>query len=257
MLANEAVWYPSLVQGMLVLAVVTFGVLFFVSASYGRHAREGWGPVIPATLGWVLMESPSSLVFAALWAVGDPARRDALPGLACLVLWQAHYLHRAFVFPFRRRGGVATMPLVIALMAILFNLLNAWINARWLYTLGPVRDASWLLTAPFWIGLILFVAGFCINQHADHILFSLRKPGETGYRIPYGGLYRYVSCPNYLGELVEWGGFALLSFSPGGLAFFVWTAANLLPRAWTHHRWYQEKFPEYPRERKAVIPFLF
>ena len=49
----------------------------------------------------------------------------------------------------------------------------------------------------------------------------------------------------------------MLTWSPAGLVFFLWTAANLVPRARSHHRWYQERFPDYPRERKAVIPWLY
>ena len=30
----------------------------------------------------------------------------------------------------------------------------------------------------------------------------------------------------------------------GGLAFCVFTAANLIPRARSNHRWYREKFPD-------------
>lgn len=249
--------YTLVWTGMLALAVVTFLVLFFVSAAYGRHGREGWGPVIPATLGWVVMEAPSPLLFATFWALGTPDRRFSLPGLVFLGLWELHYLHRAFVFPFRRRGGAPTMPLLVAALAVCFNVVNAYLNAYWLYHLGPVRETAWLGNPSFVAGLVLFGVGFWINQQSDAILFSLRKPGETGYRIPYGGFYRYVSCPNYFGELVQWSGFALLSFSPGALAFVIWSIANLVPRAWTHHRWYHEKFPDYPKERKAILPFLF
>ena len=32
----------------------------------------------------------------------------------------------------------------------------------------------------------MFVAGMIINIHSDHILRNLRKPGETGYKIPRG-----------------------------------------------------------------------
>ncbi|MGB0641280.1 MAG: 3-oxo-5-alpha-steroid 4-dehydrogenase, partial [Myxococcota bacterium] len=69
-------------------------------------------------------------------------------------------------------------------------------------------------------------------------------------------LYRYVSCPNYLGEMVQWIGWAIAMNSLAGVSFAVWTVANLLPRALTHHRWYRDKFAEYPAERKAVIPFV-
>jgi steroid 5-alpha reductase family enzyme len=103
----------------------------------------------------------------------------------------------------------------------------------------------------------LFVAGFIVNRWADLALRSLRKPGETGYRIPYGGLFRHVSCPNYLGEVVEWCGWALATWSLPGLAFAVWTFANLAPRARAHHAWYHSNFEDYPAERKALIPWIW
>ena len=42
-----------------------------------------------------------------------------------------------------------------------------------------------------------------------------------------------------------------------GLAFAAWTMANLVPRARAHHRWYRERFPDYPARRKALVPGLF
>ncbi len=249
--------YHIVLAGMLVSALLSFISLFFVSAAYGRHGRPGWGPTLSATAGWVLMEAPSPLLFAALWWTGEESRGFSAPGLVFLALWQAHYLHRAFVFPFRLRGGQTRMPLSIVAMAVVFNCFNAWINAHWLYVLGPIRGSEWLLDPRFMLGCLLFAFGYFVNQQSDHILFSLRKPGETGYKIPQGGLYKYISCPNYFGELLEWAGFALLTWSPGALVFVIWTAANLVPRARTHHRWYLEKFLDYPPERRAIFPFLY
>lgn len=99
--------------------------------------------------------------------------------------------------------------------------------------------------------------GFVINRAADRTLRSLRGPGETGYKIPQGGLYRWISCPNYLGEIVEWVGWAIATWSLPGLLFAVWTAANLIPRARAHHIWYHEQFNNYPVERRALIPGLW
>jgi 3-oxo-5-alpha-steroid 4-dehydrogenase 1 len=100
----------------------------------------------------------------------------------------------------------------------------------------------------------LFVIGLVINFQSDLILIKLRQPGETGYKLPTGGFFRWLSCSNYFGELLEWTGWALATWSLPGLAFAVWGAANLVPRAVSHHRWYQEKFPNYPRERRALLP---
>jgi len=82
-----------------------------------------------------------------------------------------------------------------------------------------------------------------------------RKPGEYG--IPRGGVFEFVSCPNYLGEILEWTGWAIATWSLPGLAFALWTAANLIPRAYANHAWYRKTFPDYPGKRKALIPFVY
>jgi steroid 5-alpha reductase family enzyme len=148
------------------------------------------------------------------------------------------------------------MTVSVIVLGAAFNVGNAYLNARYLFTLGPDLEVSWLLDPRFIIGFVIFWLGFALNQHSDRVLINLRKGRERGYKIPYGGGYRFVSCPNYLGEMIEWGGWALACWNPGATAFFIWTAANLAPRAIKTHRWYRDRFPEYPRERKALIPFV-
>lgn len=59
-------------------------------------------------------------------------------------------------------------------------------------------------------------------------------------------------------EMVEWGGWALAAWpSLPAAAFAAFTFFNLAPRGWRHHLWYKQRFPRYPRERRAVIPFLW
>jgi protein-S-isoprenylcysteine O-methyltransferase Ste14 len=244
--------HRALVWLELALAAITFVSLRFVTAPYGRHARRGWGPEIPAWISWLLMESPAPLLFAALYALG-PHRAYAAP-LALLTLWELHYAYRAFVYPFLLRGG-RRVPLAIPLLAIAFNVLNAYVNAEWISRYGDY-PAEWLLDPRFVAGAALFLAGFALNVTSDRALRRLRAPGETGYAIPRGGAFEWVSCPNYLGELVEWSGWALATWSLPGLAFALYTAANLAPRAVAHHAWYRARFPGYPPRRRALIPFV-
>lgn len=200
------------------------------------------------------MESPAPLLFLGCFLASS--RRSAAD-VTFLALWLLHYAYRAWIYPFRLRGGQLRMPLSIVAMAFCFNLMNGYIQGRGLYALGPEHPTAWLLDPRFLIGVVLFLGGWFINQQSDVILRRLRRPGDTSYHIPFGGAYRWVSCPNYFGELVEWLGWAILTWSPAGLVFFFWSAANLVPRARTHHRWYREHFADYPRERRALIPFLF
>jgi 3-oxo-5-alpha-steroid 4-dehydrogenase 1 len=108
----------------------------------------------------------------------------------------------------------------------------------------------------FIAGIILFFTGFVVNKIADEKLRRLRKENPSGYVLPGGWLFNYISSPHYFGEIIEWGGWALATWSLPGLAFFIFTIANLFPRAVSSHKWYRENFPEYPSDRKALIPFV-
>ncbi len=150
------------------------------------------------------------------------------------------------------------MPVVIVAMAIAFNVTNATANASYISDLAEygVKD-RWLASARFVLGAALFFGGMLLNLDADRRLFALRAPGETAYKIPRGGLYERVSCPNYFGEIIEWIGWAIASWSLSGAAFAFYTFANLAPRASSHHAWYRRTFPDYPPKRKALVPFLW
>ena len=140
---------------------------------------------------------------------------------------------------------------------LVFNGVNGYLNGRYLNQWGSIYATSWLLDPRFLLGMGLFGLGFGINFHSDGVLRGLRRPGESGYRIPEGGVFRLVTGANYLGEIVEWTGWAVLTWSPAGLCFALWTAANLAPRARSHHRWYRDNFPDYPGKRRVIIPYLY
>jgi protein-S-isoprenylcysteine O-methyltransferase Ste14 len=237
------------------LAGVTFSALFFVRVPYGRYPQRGWGPLISNRLGWVVMEAPSPLLFALFFGLGSAPKTLTL--WIFLLLWEAHYIHRTFIYPFRIADGHKKMPVTVMLMAIIFNTFNASLNGWWLFSGSGGYPLNWLTSARFLIGSSLFVAGYAVNRSSDRRLRRLRSPGELDYKIPYGGLFHWVSCPNYLGEIIEWTGWAIATWSLPGLSFAVWTFANLAPRARAHHAWYREHFADYPTERKSLIPGLW
>lgn len=202
---------------------------------------------------WVIMEMPA-LVVLPIWMMygyGD----YSVPVMIMVVLFVLHYFNRVVIFPLRIRTKGKKMPLSIAVMAFGFNLVNGSILGYYFAFHGDYK-MSWLGDPRFLLGLMIFFVGAYINQRADHILIHLRRPGETGYKIPRGFLFDRISCPNHFGEIVEWTGFAVMTWSLPGLSFAIWTAANLIPRALNHHEWYQERFSDYPSERKAVVPHM-
>ena len=252
---DELTLFRILLWGWFGLAAGMAILLSVVTAPYGRHVRRGWGPTTGNRLGWLLMEAPAALVFGACFVLGE--YRTGPTAWAFFLMWQVHYVHRAFVYPRTLHSARTRMPLVIVGFGFVFNGLNGYLNGRWLYTFSGGYPDHWLVDPRFVLGLLLFVTGYAINRRADGTLRRLRQEVRDGYGIPYGGLYRWISCPNYFGEIVEWSGWALATWSLPGLAFAFWAAANLAPRAQSHHRWYRERFAEYPPERKALVPGIW
>lgn len=245
--------FQGLVLGWLVLAIPIFILLFFITAPYGRHFRSSWGLSVGSTTGWLIMEVPAVVVFAVcLFSSGWPGPLE----IAFLVLWQLHYVNRAVIYPLRQRSK-KRVSAVILLFAVIFNVMNGYLNGRYLGVFSPGYELSWFWDPRFLIGTLVFAVGYVINIHSDEILLGLRRKNAGEYSIPRGGMFRLVSCPNYLGEILEWTGWAIATWSLPGLAFALWTAANLVPRARTNHRWYRETFPDYPDGRKALIPFIY
>ena len=226
-----------------------------VEAPYGKLKSKFFGSItMNSRLGWIIMESPSSIIFIIL-LLGD--KNLSYGTIVLFFIWQFHYFYRTFIYPFRANHS-APLSIFIVIMAFIFQLLNTYFQAGWIFVISPesMYRGDYLYSVPFILGLSIFIIGTIINRHSDFILKNLRKKGETEYKIPYGGLYKFVSCPNFLGEIIIWLGWAIMLKGIIGFSFFAWTIANLVPRAMSTHRWYLNKFPDYPKDRKAIIPYI-
>ena len=226
--------YYILMAGMFVLAVVVFIALFFLKAGYGYLSTSNWGPKINNRIAWVIMESPA-FVF--------------------LLLYVIDFLHSG-----ADTGNDRTVLLIMA-MGMVFNGLNSYFIGGWLFEYAPAGKytAEWLASPQFIIGGLVFLTGMLINLDSDHVIRHLRKPGDTKHYIPKKGLYKYVTSANYFGELTEWVGYAILTWSPAGLLFAVWTFANLAPRSKSLTEKYEQEFGDEYRElkKKNLIPFIW
>ena len=242
---------------MAAVALVVFVTLFFVNAGYGKFYQPKWGASLDNHWGWFLMEVPVSLAMLALWWL-SPRRADTVR-LVFLLLFELHYFHRSFIFPLQLRGH-SRMPLSIILMGALFNTLNALMQGGWIFFISPddYYPKEWLTSIPFLAGTMLFLVGMYINIQSDSIIRHLRKPGDTAHYLPRGGMFRYVTSANYLGEFMEWVGFAILTWSWSGAVFALWTFANLAPRAARIHDLYLQEFPDQLDAKvKRMIPFIY
>lgn len=246
--------YSILLKVEFISAFVIFLILFFISAPYGKHLRKEWKPMIKSSFAWIIMEFPAVGIMLFIFLLNY--EKQSIITLVFLMIWLSHYAYRTFVYPFKTNNPNKPFPVLIIAFGFIFNTINGFINGFYLFDMNPILDVHWLFSPQFIIGLSIFITGFIINKQSESILKNLKRGSQNEYQIPKGKLFNYVSNPHYFGELLEWLGWAILCWSPAGLAFFLFSFANLFPRAISNHKWYKEHFKEYPSERRAIIPYF-
>ena len=261
---------PLAVAGVLV--VCSFCSQLANPASYGKfngaNASETakWEKcgLIPQRLGHILSDAGPTLCgfaacYCALLLAGAPNRNTAPAASVTLAsLWLLHYFHRGLVHPLLMRYRAASVPTLITVAGLFPNSLFSWLNAATIACLDPSISQTWHADPRFGVGVAIYILGFAINRASDWKLRSLRSDQQsTVYHVPHGGLFTYVSCANYFGELVQWAGWALASWSWTGLLWWLFALSTFIPRARQTHAWYCSTFPEYPTQRKALIPFIW
>ncbi|KAG9312124.1 3-oxo-5-alpha-steroid 4-dehydrogenase-domain-containing protein [Chiua virens] len=273
-----------------------FPVQFFVNAPFGRFMPSTDSIfLVDGIRSWILMEivSPIAFVYALVKTPLATSQADVQPlGSAQLLLaglFLIHYANRAILSPLRTPSR-SKSHISIPLCGTFFNIVNGTLLGTYLRS----RTAfTFLADAPsrslFWAGTALWAVGFFGNVLHDEILLNIRRNAKAKgkgkaksdddsrgskrehYGIPHGYLYTYISYPNYFCEWVEWFGFAIaaaplpLMTSLGALVssvqppwIFVFSEVCLMiARAYKGHQWYLRNFPDYPRDRKVVIPFVF
>lgn len=242
---------------MPLLAIAVFVALFFVHAGYGMFRKNSWGVSMPNKAGWAIMEAPAFVIMLLCWL--DGGANFSMPGILFLIMFEAHYFQRSIIFPMLMRGK-GSMPVAIIAMGMAFNMINAFLIGHSLFNpdMAASYGAMWLNEPQFWVGVLLFLVGMGINLHSDHVIRTLRQPGDTAHYLPQKGMYRFVTSANYFGELVEWAGFAIATSSAASAVFLLWTFANLAPRAYAIRRRYVSEFgAEAVGRRKCIIPYIF
>lgn len=240
---------------MAIIAVIVYIALQYFKAGYGYLRTANWGPSIPNRPAWILMECPVFIVMVVLM-VKYQANANIVT-IAMATLFLIHYFQRSFIFPLLIKGK-SKMPIAIILMGATFNVINGILIGLWLFKYSNYTT-DWLKSPQFIIGTLIFIFGMAVNLQSDYIIRHLRKPGDTKHYIPKGGMFKYVSSANYFGEITEWFGFAILTWSLPGALFCIWTFANLAPRAGSLYKKYEEEFGEEftKLKRKRVIPFIY
>ena len=261
-------WYTgnTIYDALLVIGFVFAAVIFLSSlkgtAHYGgRFGGRGGGFKLGSKPGWVLMEIPALIAFPIIYFLGTNAF-EAVP-LFFFCIWIMHYTNRALITPLLMRvqpGTKSSFDISVVVLGWITLALHSYLNAAFISELGDFYTTEWFTDPRFITGLVIYLIGFTLNVRSDSILRNLRsknpRPDEPRYKIPYGGAFKWVTCPQYLGEITAFVGFAIMTWNLGAVFVIAITVANLVPRALYTHRWFNKHFSDYPKERKAIVPYL-
>ena len=256
--------YDTLLLIGFAYAILVMVSSFFGTAAYGGRfggGKRSKGIKLGSKAGWILMELPGLLVFPVVFFMG-PNSDQTVP-LFFLAVWMFHYTNRALVTPVLMRvqpGSTASFSLGVVIAGWITLFLHGSFNAAYLTEFGTQYTTEWFSDPRFQIGLAIYAFGFTLNVHSDGILRNLRSPNpspdEPRYKIPYGGGFKWLTCPQYFGEILSFTGFAIMVWNLGAVFVLAMTAGNLIPRALYTHKWFHKNFDDYPKDRKAVIPGL-
>mmetsp|Transcript_54077 Transcript_54077/g.143979 ORF Transcript_54077/g.143979 Transcript_54077/m.143979 type:complete len:303 (+) Transcript_54077:56-964(+) len=263
----DAVLTVALVVGALSLSATRYQG----RAPYGKFGgAKSAGVALSPQLGWLLMELPAPVMFLIGLRNGWLARakEDTKPHPTATkmlsTIFLLHYLNRTLVFPLLIRSppdSKATFALMNSATGAIIVGAHGWLHGRLFSKNGKHLTREWLSGAQFKLGVMVYELGFALLLHSEHVLRCLRPrggvvSGENRYKIPFGGGFTWISSPQYLGELMAWAGLRMCTGSPATWFVLMISLANLVPRSFEQHKWYLRKFPDYPRERRALLPFL-
>jgi very-long-chain enoyl-CoA reductase len=167
-----------------------------------------------------------------------------------------HYIKRELETLFVHKFSSDTMPLFNIFKNSfhyfgLFGFLTMYFYIHPNYT-----PPAWGTPTIFYILLGFFLLFELLNLKCHMILSNLRPPGTTKRGIPKGWGFGFVSSANYWWEACAWTTFCVMAQTFGGYIFLVASFAQMLIWALKKHKRYRTEFADYPRGRKAMVPFI-
>ena len=249
-------WFHiGLVIFCFIIAIVTFIVQLFKAIPYGKHDNKQGQCMVNQRIAFAVSQiSTGIVVFSVTYFLQKNFNR--IPNIIMFCLFIIHYINRGIIDAIANRHNQRNVrlwiPVVATITTVFFHFTNAQFIGEAFYCVGYFYDPRFLL------GLIFFITGFVVNRVADAQLICLRKNyKDSEYKVPMGCCFCCISAPNYLGEIIEWFGWMLMTWSLSGFVWLLFVIATHVPRARQNHIWYEKEFDDYPKRRKALVPLLF
>jgi very-long-chain enoyl-CoA reductase len=252
----------SIAHWLCLIFAVTAPALFVIEAKgwgsfgYSKFANRERKFTLPSRLGMFIIYFPAVLlVWLPLLSHGV-----TLSAWHLLVagMVSAHFGKRCLETLFvHKYSGVMHTDSVVMICAMYST--QSWVLGELAATdVGPGLMPIPGLDVWTSLGFALWLIGVGINFQHHLLLAKLRVPGELEYKLPRGGLFGYVACPHYLGELIGWIGFSLVFRHIGALMLTFVMVMYLGGRSHNTVKWYRERLgDQVPANWKRLVPFLY
>ncbi|XP_017782758.1 PREDICTED: probable very-long-chain enoyl-CoA reductase art-1 [Nicrophorus vespilloides] len=221
------------------------------------------GPQISWT-GVFIAEYFGPLVVYSIFAIrpqliyGHEVSEMSTGAFLALLCWSMHYIKRLLETIFIHRFSHGTMPL----SNLFKNCSYYWGFAAFVaYHVNHPKFTQPIYPQMF-VGLLIFGFSELGNLSIHILLRNLRPAGTTTRKIPVPDgnpltrLFNLVSCPNYTYEYTAWLGFSIMTSCIPSFLFAFAGMFQMTIWALGKHRNYKKEFPNYPKQRKAIIPFI-
>ncbi len=227
-----------------------------LNLGYSKFASRAAALALPSRVGMLILYAPSVVLFPCMllahgvewttWHLVTAALISLHFAKRCL---EALYVHRY--------SGVMNLESVV-FICLWYSAATGFLG----YVAATEVDAELIASPAFhpWylLGALAWIAGTGLNYLHHELLARLRAPGETGYKLPTAGLFRWIACPHYLAELLAWWGYALVFHHVAAAALAVIMTGYLFGRADSTLRWYRDRLGHaVPRDWKRIVPRVF
>jgi very-long-chain enoyl-CoA reductase len=206
---------------------------------------------ISSRIGMLILYTPAILAGLVSFAIFP---NDSFRFLLVKAALTLHFLKRDFdvLFIHKYSGGM----ILDSVLLITSSYTMATITMLYAQNLTQgISNPSIDLVYP---GILLFLVGIIGNFFHHISLSKLRENGDrVQYKIPRGGMFDFVICPHYLFEILIFVGIAFISQTLYAFCFVIGTTIYLIGRSYATRRWYLSKFDDFPKNVKALIPFVF
>lgn len=154
-------------------------------------------------------------------------------------------------------GQLMNIRIILWSMVFIYAWTHQFLSNLILVSLRKNRSGKWLTLVQSFVFVNFLLHAHFDRHHNYPTIFFTGNVVTEKHLMPRGGYFELVSAPHMLFEIAMY--IALTGILYGNWYIFflmIFVAFNQSTVAYLNHTWYKETFPEYPKSRRIIIPYV-